>query len=56
MNKEVISYTKGILISSIIFFLVLKFVFSSTWFTSIGIPVATCIMLSITSIYRFKEK
>lgn len=55
-NKAVVSYIQGATIMSIIFFLVLKFVFDSTWFVSLSISIVTCVVLSITSVFRFKEK
>lgn len=55
-KKEVISYMQGVLITSIVLCLALKFIFNNTWFTSISIPSIIFIVLSVIAIFRFKDK
>lgn len=55
-KKEVISYMQGVLITSIVLCLTLKFIFNNTWLTSISIPSIIFIVLSVIAISRFKDK
>lgn len=55
-KKEVISYMQGVLITSIVLCLALKFIFNNTWLTSISIPSIIFIVLSVIAISRFKDK
>lgn len=55
-KKEVISYMQGVLITSIMLCLALKFIFNNTWLTSISIPSIIFVLLSLIAIFRFKDK
>lgn len=55
-KKEVISYMQGVLITSIVLCLALKFIFNNTWLTSISIPSIIFVLLSLIAIFRFKDK
>lgn len=55
-KKEVLSYMQGVLITSIVLCLALKFIFNNTWLTSISIPSIIFVLLSVIAIFRFKDK
>lgn len=55
-KKEALSYMQGVLITSIVLCLALKFIFNNTWLTSISIPSIIFVLLSVIAIFRFKDK